>query len=58
MQRLKHENIVKCQDVYFTKAEDLCVVMEVLEGGSNLEAQIKVQEGMTLPEERIVQWLR
>ena len=55
---MKHENIVRCEDVYFTKAEDLCVVMEVLDGGSNLEAAIKVQEGTTFPEERIVFWFR
>lgn len=37
MQRLDHENIIKCRDVYFTRAEDLCVVSELVEGGGTLD---------------------
>lgn len=55
LQALDHPNIIHFQEVFKTKADKLCIVMEYADGG-DLQAVIKAQKGF-FSEEVILDWL-
>ena len=55
LEQLKHPNIVRFKEVFLTKKQKLCIVMEYADGG-DLYKKMKDQKGQFFSENQILDW--
>lgn len=55
LEALKHTNIITFREVYKTRQNKLCIVMDFADGG-DLAGKVKAQRGQPFPENQILDW--
>lgn len=55
LKRMDHPNIVRFQEVFMTRKGRLCIVMDYADGG-DVHMELKRQNGILLPEAKIIEW--
>lgn len=55
LEALKHTNIITFREVYKTRQNKLCIVMDFADGG-DLAGKVKAQRGAPFPENQLLDW--